>query len=234
MRVHPQIPIGEIAAATPHTTKLFESLGIDYVMHGNLSLRDACAEAGVDVSTVKNAIEKMPAEAGEHNWADSSMQEMLDELGRRRHPALRTLLGETATAIAALARGLDGVDEVRNAFCALCDSLQPHMKREEHTVFPVIQHLEDCWTRNEKLSLNFFGGMVTPIASLIAEHHEIIDLAAKLDAAAEMLGRDEPRTTRSRDVVKRLVHEVREHIHLENNVLYPRAAALESAVLRDA
>lgn len=231
MRVHPQISIGEIAAATPHTTRVFDVLGIDYVMHGSLSLRDACAEAGVDLSMVKNAIERLPPEAGEPNWADSSMQQLIDELEKRRHPALRALLGETATAIAAVARGHAGIDELRDAFSALCDALQPHMKREEHMVFPVIQHVEDCWVRNEKLSMNFYGGMMTPIAALIADHHGIIDLAAKLGEAAKLLAGNDLRANHAREIVARLVHEVREHIHLENNVLYPRAAALEAAVL---
>ncbi|HUP62545.1 MAG TPA: DUF542 domain-containing protein [Thermoanaerobaculia bacterium] len=101
MRVHAHIPIGEIAASLPQTTKLFDVIGIDYICHGDLSLRDACAEAGVDPAIVRKAIESMPrSEADRPSWSDASMQGLLDELCDRRHPLLRRMLGHTATLLA--------------------------------------------------------------------------------------------------------------------------------------
>ena len=221
MRVHTHIPVGEIAASMPHTTKLFELMGIDYVQHGQLSLRDACAEAGVDPASVKQAIESLPPSPDEPNWADSSMQTLLDELRNHRHPELRESLAQVAFEIAALPPG-HGADALRAAFNKLSEVLQPHLTREEHTLLPVIQHLEDCWTKNEPVSMSLVGGLKKPIAALVLEHAAIIEKLEIVRAASE--------PTPLAETIAALTHELREHIHLENNVLFPRACAIETAI----
>lgn len=223
MRVHPHISIGEIAAALPNATKLFDVLGLDYVLHGNLSLRDACAEAGVDPALVRRSIDSMPYAENEVGWSDRSMQELLDELCTRRHPKLRALLAATA-ALLAQAPDTPPIAALREAFAELCRVLQPHMTREEHMLFPVVQHLEDCWTRSERAAVTFIGGMGKPMAALIDEHTAIIEKMQNVRSAATGA------PPKLLDAIEELQHEVREHIHLENNVLYPRAAAIEAAV----
>jgi regulator of cell morphogenesis and NO signaling len=223
MRVHPHITIGEIAAALPHTTKLFDVLGLDYVLHGNLSLRDACAEAGVDPSQVRQSIEAMPYDENELGWSDRPMQELLDELRNRRHPKVRAMLAATA-ALLAQSAGTPPIIALREAFTVLCAVLQPHMTREEHVLFPVVQHLEDCWTHSEHAAVAFVGGIGKPMAALVDEHATIIGKLHDVRSAAT----DAP--PKLLDAIEELEHELREHIHLENNVLYPRAAAIEAAV----
>jgi regulator of cell morphogenesis and NO signaling len=229
MRVHAHIPVGEIAASLPHTTKLFDLFGIDYVCHGDLSLREACAEAGVDASIVRKAIDALPSVAEEPSWSDASMQELLNELRDKRHPQMRRTLGHVG-ALLAEAPATDAIDQVRAAFGALCDVLQPHMTHEEHMLFPVIQHLEDCWTRSEPVSVNFVGGITKPMASLIEEHTHVLEKLKAVMQHAAQLGSISEELGKVRDAIAGLEHELREHIHLENNVLYPRATAIEAAV----
>ena len=221
MRVHTHIPIGEIAASMPHTTKLFDLMNIDYVQHGQLALRDACAEAGADPWEVKQAIEAMPRTPDDPNWADASMQALLEELRDRRHPALHTNLAQIAFEIADLPARRDA-DALRTAFNDFSAALQPHMTREEHMLFPVIQHLEDCWTKNEPLTMELLGGLRKPVSALVVEHDGIL---AKLEAV-----RAAAKPTPLAEAIEALAHELREHIHLENNVLFPRACAIETAV----
>lgn len=230
MRVHTHIPIGEIAASLPHVTRLLDVIGVDYVLHGNLSLRDACAEAGVDPSMVRKSIESLPHDELAHNWADASMDELLVELRDRRHPKMRVMLADTATLLAELPAGEAGLGPLREAFAALCNELGPHLTREEHMLFPVVQHLEDCWTRNEHLAMNFVGGIGRPVATLFSDHVQLIDRLNRVRGAAMKIDDDDATRSRVLDAITDLEHELREHIHLENNVLYPRATALESAL----
>ena len=89
-------------------------------------------------------------------------------------------------------------------------------------LFPVIQHLEDCWTKNEPLVMELVGGVGKPVASLVMDHVEALrSLQALLDAG---------QGTALAATLEELGHELREHIHLENNVLFPRACAIETAV----
>lgn len=230
MRVHSHIPVGEVAAAMPHVTKLFDVLGVDYVLHGNLSLRDACAEAGLDPAVVRQSIETLPQPKGGKSWADASMQELLDEIRDVRHPKMRHLLAETAALFATLPSHDPEIRALHDAFASLCDTLQPHLLREEHMLFPVIQHLEDCWTKSEHPALSFLGGIARAMAALMDEHVKIAGRLREMCSAAQILRDDGAGCTRLLDAVAELEHELREHIHLENNVLYPRATAVEEAV----
>ena len=230
MRVHAHIPIGEIAASLPQTTKLFDVFGIDYVCHGQLSLRDACAAAGVDPAIVRKAIDSLPRSAADApSWADASMQEVIDELRDRRHPELRRVLSHTASVLAET-QATAGIVRARNMFAALCDELQAHMTREEHMLFPVVQHLEDCWTRGEPASLRFEGGLAKPIAILVEDHGRIIEKLNRLSQVAALLTGDDAGMSHVLNTLAELEHELREHMHLENNVLYPRAMAIEAAM----
>lgn len=221
MRVHTHIPVGEIAASMPHATKLFDLMGIDYVQHGQLSLRDACAEAGADPATVKQALEAMPSSPDDPNWADEPMQTLLEELRDRRHPVLHESLAQVAFAIADLPPNAAAL-ALRAAFNALSEVLQPHLTREEHTLYPVIQHLEDCWTKNEPVSMRLLGGLKKPIASLVLEHAAILEKVESVRAAAE--------ATPLAQTIDALAQELRLQFHLENNVLFPRACAVEAAL----
>lgn len=231
MRVHANIPIGEIAASMPHVTKLLDLLGVDYVLHGNLTLRDACAEAGVDPAIVRKSIESLPQPADARpGWCDVSAQELIEELRDRRHPKMREMLADTAELLAEAQPGDPGLGALRDAFSALCEELQPHMTKEEHMLFPVIQHLEDCWTRSETPGMNFVGGIAKPMAHLFEDHVQIMERLRQVHDAAAVISGEQRELTRLVDAIADLEHEIREHVHLENNVLYPRAAAIETAV----
>lgn len=232
MRVHAHIPIGEIAAALPHVTKLLDVLGVDYVLHGNLSLRDAAAEAGLDPVVVRHAIDSLPRPAQEKSWSDASMQELISEIRDRRHPKMHSMLAGVAADFNAVASDDPNVRVLHDAFAALCTALSPHMVHEERMFFPVVQHLEDCWTRGERPSVNFLGGIGKAMSALVEEHVAIVGRLNDMRTAAQALRDDGADCTRLLDAVSDLEHELRDHIHLENNVLYPRATAVEDAVQR--
>lgn len=97
-------------------------------------------------------------------------------------------------------------------------------------LFPVIQHLEDCWTRSETPGMNFVGGIAKPMAHLFEDHVQIMERLRQVHDAAAVISGEQRELTRLVDAIADLEHEIREHVHLENNVLYPRAAAIETAV----
>lgn len=228
-----KLSIGEIVASHPTAARLFDNLGIDYACHGSLTLHDACAEAGLDPVYVKRALDALPQDDGA-NWFERPVEDLLIELRDHKHTELHAELAEIASEIAAhsapTAPDAKTVDPVRRSFANLCEALQPHMTREEHMLFPVIQHLEDCWTRGTRLSMNFLGGITKPLVALVSDHNVIVERLRELEAVIEPL---QEGSTACRDIAERvhnIDHEIREHIHLENNILYPRATALEAAL----
>lgn len=225
--------VGELAAANPHAAELFDKAGIDYCCRGNLTLRDACAEAGLNTIEIREALRRLPRHASDKSWLDERLTSVVEYLRTERHPALRRLMTHAAavfaeTCEAAVPRPVE-LDQARVLFHRAADHLQPEIVHEEHVIFPVIEHLEECWEHAEKPSMTMMGGLHRPLALLLLDHEEVVALIARTRAIVEALPASEG-NLRLRDALEAVDHELRHCVHLENNVLFPRASALEAAL----
>jgi regulator of cell morphogenesis and NO signaling len=228
--------IGEIAASNPHAAKLFDLVGIDYCGHGNLTLRDACADAGLNAIEIRNAVQQLPRDASEKSWLDQPLSELVAFLRNERHPALRRSLTHAAALFAEVCDvGTEHpveLDEARVLFNGICDEIHPHIIHEEHVIFPVAEHLEECWANSEKPSMTLMGGLHRPMALLVLDHEDVLARVARSRAIVESYPGDDARWM-LRDALLQVERDLKLNIHLENNVLFPRATALEIAVAND-
>lgn len=228
--------VGEIAAANPHATKLFDLFGIDYCCHGNLTLRDACAAAGLNVMEIRNAIQQLPADASDKKWVDQPVSALVTFLRNERHPILRRALTHAAVLFAEVCDSERPhpieLDEARVMFNGICDALHPHIIHEEHVIFPIAEHLEECWQKGERPSMTLMGGMNRPMTMLVLDHDEVIERIASARASVEAFAKDE-KTWQLRDALLQVERDLRVNVHLENNILFPRARALESTMSVD-
>lgn len=225
--------IGEIASTEPHATAVLDEVGIDYTMRGNLTLKDACWWAGLALDDVVQLLESrrlLPA-SQRHDWLEQSLSSLVAHLRDERHPALRSMLLRVSNAISvAIGRVPESetLSRVRDSFQELCRSLEPHMLHEEQVFFPVIEHLESCWERRESPSIEFAGRMCDRVTTMILEHVETLDTVTAMRREVETLRRSSSEIHALSSVLECLEHELREHMHLENNILYPGAARLEA------
>jgi regulator of cell morphogenesis and NO signaling len=225
--------VGEIAAANPHAATLFDIVGIDYCCHGNLTLRDACAAAGLSPIEIRDAAQRLPRDVSEKSWLDERVTPLVEHLRGERHPALRRLLTHAAAVFAeacqaAVPRPVE-LDQARVLFHRAFDRIHPHLIHEEHVILPVIEHLEECWEQSEKPSMTMMGGLHRPMALMLLDHEEVLSLIARTRALVDALPANEG-NLRLRDALEAADHELRQCVHLENNILFPRARALEAAV----
>jgi len=218
--------VGEIAAANPHVMKLFDIVGIDYCRHGNLSLRDACAEAGLDAIEIRKAVQALPVDPDETKWNDQPLSALVTFLRNERHPALRRSLTHAAVLFAAAPAQLD---EARVMFNGACDELHPHIIHEEHVIFPVAEHLEECWQSGERPEMTAMGGLNRPLAMLVLDHDDVVERLVRARTIVEELAKDE-QTWQLRDALLQAERDLKLNVHLENNILFPRARALEVAM----
>lgn len=229
--------VGEIAAANPHAMKLFDLVGIDYCCHGNLTLRDACADAGLNAMEIRNAIQQLPVGASETKWADQPIAALVAFLRNERHPALRRSITQAAVLFAEICDSQHEhaieLDEARVMFNGVCDELHPHIVHEEHVIFPVAEHLEECWQKGEVPSMTLMGGLNRPLTMLVLDHEDVLERIARSRMTVETLARD-CTMWQLRDALMQVERDLRQNVHLENNVLFPRARALESTMCVDA
>lgn len=237
MLVREEASVAELVSALPTASQLFDILGIDYACHGALTLREACASAAVDPVYVRRSLEQLPpGGATQPNWLDQPLDALLVELRDRRHPRLHAQLRKVASVVseACSESPSSSLEAVRSSFHHLCDLIEPHSVREEHILFPVVQHLEDCWRRCELPTMNYVGGISRPLAGLVLEHERILTALDALSSSALLISGDGANAAAVADAIAFLSHEAHEHIHLENNILFPRVTALELAVMGDA
>lgn len=223
--------VGELVRAVPAGSRVFENLGIDYCCGGKKRLAEVCRAKGLDSATVMamlsaqdDAPERMPA-----NPDAMTLSELCDHIERAHHDYLREELPRldfmTRKVAAVHGDHEPRLHEVRQVFEAFQADIASHTQEEEEQVFPAIRKLESA--NGEKMALA--ASLQTMFAKLESEHQNV---GAALGRFAELTDHHTPpdwacNTFRALyDALARLERNMHQHVHKENNVLFPRALAL--------
>jgi len=229
MTFNPEQTVAEIALANPATTRVFEHLGIDYCCGGKLSLRVACERAKVPVSAALAAIEEPLAapDAGVAN--DAALGEITQHIVKRHHAFVR---GESPRIQALLAKVCERhghahpeLIEVKTRFNWLDAELSQHMRKEEHILFPYIESLGDRVNRAA-----CFDSVEHPIEAMVAEHENAGENLARIRAVTGGYAVPADACGSFRALyaaLEQFERDLHVHVHLENNILFPRAIAAE-------
>ena len=223
--------IGEIAAENPAAIAVFERFGMDYCCGGRRPLDQACAEAGISVDEfgrALNATAPLP-ELG-LDWSTRSLTDLHAYLVARFHVHAREELQvlQTLSAKVVSVHGRNHPELLR--IDALVEALQqdmlPHMVKEEMVLFPYVDQLET----SDVPPGSCFGTIENPIRVMLLEHEAVGDLLRDLRANSDEYTPPDDACFSYRELYRRLAafeRETHEHIHLENNVYFPRAVELE-------
>lgn len=225
----------------PGATRVFENLKIDYCCGGHLPLAEACAKAGVETAAVARLLEEARALATKKEVIDLqalSLTELCAYIVDTHH-AFTKAESERLAALLEKVCAVHGAHHpellrIREAFQQMRAELEEHMLKEERVLFPYIMQLERARTGRHRLPPPF-GTVQNPIAVMLREHDATnqwlqqmrrwsADYAAPPDACISyqtLYG-----------ALEALERDLHEHIHLENNLLFPRALALETEIAR--
>jgi len=230
MNINPDVKsVGELALEVPHAIAILEKWKIDYCCHGKQSVTDACARAGVDVGELLAAIGGDRKVEEEQKWQSEPLVALTHYIVETHHVFTREII-ETIRVLAnkvAMRHGDNHpeVIAVNTLAQALCDELIPHMFKEEHVLFPYIESMEAGQN-----AASCFGTVANPIRMMMMEHESAGELLLKLRAATNNYTLPGDACLSFRALYERLVdleQDLHVHIHLENNLLFPRALTLE-------
>ncbi|HUP62083.1 MAG TPA: iron-sulfur cluster repair di-iron protein [Thermoanaerobaculia bacterium] len=226
--------VGEIAAENPAAIPIFERLQIDYCCGGKTPLSDACATAGITTDEFFATLNASPA-APEHglDWSGRTLTELQNYLVERFHAHAREEL-DALNLLAAKVLGVHGsrrpeLSRVAQLVKALTDDMLPHMMKEEIVLFPYVASVE-----SGEPKACCFGSVENPVRMMMMEHEAVGELLAALRTTTSDFAPPEDACFSYRELYRRLgafETETHEHIHLENNVHFPRAIEIERAVL---
>jgi regulator of cell morphogenesis and NO signaling len=230
--------VREIALEQPTSIRVFEQFGIDYCCGGRKPLAEACVARNLEIDSVIAALEaaaENPATEVE-NWAEKSLESLSSHIVTTHHayvnrelPRLAQLAekvvnrhGSTRPELPAIATTLTQLEE----------ELIQHQAKEEVILFPYIARLEKFVSNGTPKPRNCFGTVANPIAMMVLEH----DAAGALMADIRRLSGNFttppdacPTFHAFYDGLREFKQDLHQHIHLENNILFPRAIALEAS-----
>ena len=232
--------IREIALEAPETTRVFEKFKIDYCCGGRKTLDQACVEAGLDpqlvASNVQSAITDKNNQSGSKQSEKLAASELIDHIIAKHHIyTVEEIERLTPLMEKVCSRHGDGHPELfklQKIFLALADSLIPHMRKEEAVLFPYIQSLVSLGGTAGHPP--HFGSVQNPIRMMMADHETDGERLRMMRVASRDYALPEgacPSFTALYVALEELEKDLHQHIHLENNVLFPAAVELERTAL---
>jgi regulator of cell morphogenesis and NO signaling len=225
--------VSEIVAANPSSARVFEKYGIDFCCGGNRPLADVCSEKGINVDAFSRELSDMDEPARERDWREAPLAELIDHIVGRHHLYLRAEMPEIERKLRKVIEAHGDrhgamLSALRQVFAALTAEISEHMMKEEHILFHMIRRMETT------SSLAMPPGAINhPIRVMEHEHASAGQALAEL---RRLTGGYQPPQDAC-NTFRVLHHQLEElegdlhtHIHLENNILFPRAAKLETSL----
>jgi regulator of cell morphogenesis and NO signaling len=226
--------VRELASTNPDAARIFESFGIDYCCGGERSLAHACSAAKVSLQGVVDALAKH-AEEGDRNWQAASLAELITHIIEKHHEYVRKEIPRLIALIAKVAKvhGQNHAElaKVETAFRALAEELTVHLVKEERMLFPYIVQLESAARSGSRPAPVMFGTVQNPVHMMIMEHDSVGELLHKMSELTNGYTVPEDSCMSYKMLYQALPEfeaDLHQHIHLENNILFPRAIALEA------
>jgi len=231
MTIAPETTVAEIATSAPATIRIFQDHQIDYCCGGKIPLAQACTAHGLDVDALVKELQAATAPASQEPvWANESLTALVRHIQARYHEPLRVELPRLDAMLdKVVSRHGDHLPEtllpLQRAFKGLQAELLVHMAKEDRVLFPFIVALE----AGEPVPADAHQWIQSPIDAMEADHEEAGRALAFIRDVTGSFAPPEWACPTFRGLyygLSQLEADMHLHVHLENNILFPRAARL--------
>lgn len=229
--------IADLAIAFPNAIPVFERLQIDYCCHGKRPIADACRGTGITTDELMRIIAIDSAATPASPDAASPLDGIAKFIVDTHHAYTRKSL-QTMQMLAAKVRDAHGerhpeLKTIATLAGELMADLIPHMLKEEQVLFPYINTLQEAEVMGTEPPVPFFATVKNPIRMMMLEHEVAGEKMAQLRLASMDFTAPSDACPSYRAfyaLLEEFEADLHRHIHLENNVLFPRAATLEENI----
>lgn len=230
--------VRELALENPSSTRVFEQLGIDYCCGGNRSLREACEKANLQLDQVLDSLEKadqaVPLAQDGRDGHVRPLASLIEYIQSTHHKYTREEIARLGPLFekvcSVLGKNHPELFEVREIFEGLTQELNAHMMKEEMILFPYIVRAEAVIRGNEPILRAPFGSVQNPVSMMEREHDAAGNALRAMNEVTNGYSVPADACVSYQTLYKALAvfeGDLHQHIHLENNILFPRAVAIE-------
>jgi regulator of cell morphogenesis and NO signaling len=224
----------------PGATRVFEQFGVDYCCGGARALSDACQRANLSVAEIIAKLEAaesalVPGDKP-RDWQAESPTSLAAHIIDTHHfftkqelLRLEKLLNKVWSQHG---ENHPELQTLRQTFERLKQGLTPHMLKEEQVLFPYIARLEEAIGEHRAAPEPFFVTVHNPIRMMTMEHEAAGELLEEIRRITGGYTPPEDACISYRTLyqaLQELEADLHQHIHLENNILFPRAVEIEGA-----
>ena len=232
--------IGELVAKDYRTASVFKKYSIDFCCQGNRTIQDACDKKNIDSKKVLEDLDtlvqtKSEATTDYQSWP---LDLLADYIEKKHHRYVQDKTLEIQPYLDKICR-VHGehhpeLFEIKNEFNASAGELAAHMKKEELILFPFIRKMVKVKQENSNVEAANFGTVKNPIQMMMDEHTVEGNRFRRIEELSNNYTppQDACNTYRvSFALLKEFEQDLHLHIHLENNILFPKAVEIENDLI---
>jgi regulator of cell morphogenesis and NO signaling len=234
------LKVKDVVTENFHAAELFEKLGIDFCCNGNRPLQEALDEKQISNNKFFEELNKVNQYISSENqrYADWDLNFLTQYIVNNHHTYVKNAIPEITAHLIKVnnAHGnkYSYLLEVQNTFALVAEEMMSHMTKEERVLFPIIKYLTESQRFNEKPKTGGYGTIKNPIRQMEAEHVTAGGAMGKIRELTNNYTLPADACTTFQVTYKELDEfekDLHKHVHLENNILFPRAIELEEILI---
>jgi regulator of cell morphogenesis and NO signaling len=235
-----QTTVRDIVATNPAATRVLEDAGVDYCCGGGKSLQEACIHAGASAEEILSRLREAASQVGpdDRNWMSAPLKEITRHIREKHHAFVRQSILRVRTMLTKVIakHGTNHPETVaiEGIFADVAQEMISHMQKEEQILFPYIDALERATAANEPFEPPFFQTVRNPVSAMMKEHDSAGALVKRIRAASNGYTAPSDACPTFQALYRELAEfeaDLHQHVHLENNILFPRAVEMETAAV---
>ncbi len=231
--------IAEFVTENIKTAHVFKKHGIDFCCGGGISLEKACIKNNVDVNQVEKELLKVDQIVDQVNDYDNwDLTFLIDHIINTHHSYVKEslpILSQYAIKVAEVhGHHYEKVVEVNMLFHEVANELMTHLQKEERILFPYIKQLINADKEGKLPSPPSFGTINNPIQMMEYEHENVGNVFKTISVLTNNYSPPESACNTFRALYAKLdefEQDLHQHIHLENNILHPKAIVLANKIV---
>ena len=229
MKTNKQTKIGDIVTQDFRAAEIFKNAGIDFCCGGSQTLGDACRGKNLDVAAIETQLEQLENSAPDssHMFNEWKLDFLSDYIVNTHHQTIMNLLPQLTfyTQKIAEVHGNNHPEllEIAGLFAQVDTELRQHLRNEEEVLFPAIKEVMKTNSDESKATI------ISEITRMTGEHEFAGGAMDKINELSRRYAVPEDGCNTYRVAYKLLEQfedDLHIHVHLENNILYPKAMKL--------